>query len=189
MIKERTIAMMKENDEFQSKNKPSLPLDHFKKENDDLIETDDELLEVGSNENPDGSDEEEDDEDDDREDSNLSRPLDFTTGRKLSDSDEEGVHDYFRPLKRLAEDCDRDGNPVSQIGSNNSSHTTKKKGVKSFCIDDILSHKTAALQRSQPGQQQGIVRPWDQSEYDRSQEAAGGGERTGSRRKSAGDSP
>ena len=61
-------------------------------------------------------------------------------------------------------------------------------GVKSFCIDDILSHKTAALQRSQPGQQQGIVRPWDQSECDRSQET-GGGERTASRRKSAGDSP
>ena len=86
MIKERTIAMMKENDEFQSKNKPSLLLDHFKKENDDLIETDDELLEVGSNENPDGSDEDEDDEDDDREDSTISRPLDFTTGRKLSES-------------------------------------------------------------------------------------------------------
>ena len=142
-------------------------------------------------------------------------------------TDEEGDQrgqDYFRPLKRLAEDCDRDGNPVSQIGSNNSSHTTKKKGkrkhnftkesimyfqmltcvesveminscilgVKSFCIDDILSHKTAALQRSQPGQQQGIVRPWDQSECDRSQEGGGGGgggERTGSRRKSSGDSP
>ena len=86
MIKERTIAMMKENEEFQSKNKPSLLLDHFKKENDDLIETDDELLEVGSNENPDGSDEDEDDEDDDREDSTISRPLDFTTGRKLSES-------------------------------------------------------------------------------------------------------
>ena len=83
--------MMKEgigldNDDFKSKNKPSLPLDHFKKENDDLIETDDELLEVGSNENPDGSDEDEDDEDDDREDSTISRPLDFTTGRKLSES-------------------------------------------------------------------------------------------------------
>ena len=46
--------------------------------NDDLIETDDELLEVGSNE-------EEDDEEDEEED-NPSRPLDFTTGRKLSDS-------------------------------------------------------------------------------------------------------
>ena len=91
MIKDRTISMMKggislENEDFKTKNKPSLPMDHFKKENDDLIETDDELLEVGSNENPDGSDEEDDDEDDDREDSNLSRPLDFTTGRKLSDS-------------------------------------------------------------------------------------------------------
>ena len=48
--------------------------------NNDLIETDDELLEVGSNE----EDEEDDDEDGDN--SNLSRPLDFTTGRKLSDS-------------------------------------------------------------------------------------------------------
>ena len=38
-------------------------------------------------------------------------------------------------------------------------------GVRSFCIDDILSHKTAALQRSTgPAQGPGIVRPWDQSE-------------------------
>ena len=101
MIKERTIAMMKENEEFQSKNKPSLLLDHFKKENDDLIETDDELLEVGSNENPDGSDEDEDDEDDDREDSTISRPLDFTTGRKLSESGKQFKLeiDILLPLK------------------------------------------------------------------------------------------
>ena len=156
-----------ENEDFKTKNKPSLPMDHFKKENDDLIETDDELLEVGSNENPDGSDEEEDDEDDDREDSNLTRPLDFTTGRKLSDSgkqseinyfkkssplelndkvlewfilncdsEEEVGQDYFRPLKRLAEDCDRDGNPLSQIGSNNSSHTTKKKGRRKCIVSN-----------------------------------------------------
>ena len=59
-------------------------------------------------------------------------------------------------------------------------------GVKSFCIDDILSHKTAALQRSQPGQQGGIVRPWDQSQCDTQEDP---GARTASRRKSAGDSP
>merc|ERR1719461_2833659 len=77
--------------------------------NNDLIETDDELLEVGSNEGPDGSEEEDDDDEDDEGDnSNLSRPLDFTTGRKLSDSDDEG-QDYVRPFKRIAEDRDRDG--------------------------------------------------------------------------------
>ena len=62
-------------------------LDAEKNGNNDLIETDDELLEVGSNEGPDGSEEEDDDDEDDEGDnSNLSRPLDFTTGRKLSDS-------------------------------------------------------------------------------------------------------
>ena len=154
---------------------PASPSSYSRNGNNDLIETDDELLEVGSNEHPDGSDDEEDD--DDRDDSNLSRPLDFTTGRRLSDSEEEG-DEYFRPLKRLAED--HDGNPVSQIGPN--AHT-KKKGVKSFCIDDILSHKTAALQRGQPAQS--IVRPWDQS--DRRQKEAEG--ERGGRRKSTGDSP
>ena len=54
---------------------------------------------------------------------------------------------------------------------------TKKKGVKSFCIDDILSHKTAALQRSQPS----IVRPWDRLD--------GRSRESGDRRKSLGDSP
>lgn len=156
---------------------PISPSSYSRNGNNDLIETDDELLEVGSNEHPDGSDDEEDD--DDRDDSNLSRPLDFTTGRRLSDSEEEG-DEYFRPLKRLAED--HDGNPLSQIGPN--AHT-KKKGVKSFCIDDILSHKTAALQRGQPAQS--IVRPWDQSERGHKEE---GGERDRSgRRKSTGDSP
>ena len=68
---------------------------------------------------------------------------------------------------------------------------TKKKGVKSFCIDDILSHKTAALRRDQQQTAQGIVRPWDRLEgrpaaESQSQGAAGG--RDG-RRKSVGDSP
>ena len=127
---------------------------------------------------------------------------------------------------------------MSQIPSNNSSHTTKKKGrkntkfnthentfspvsgldmiplraipqlmsnnpalllrltpvflgVRSFCIDDILSHKTAALQRSTgPAQGPGIVRPWDQCEAGGRAKEAGAGERkSGSRRKSQGDSP
>ena len=127
---------------------------------------------------------------------------------------------------------------MSQIPSNNSSHTTKKKGrkntkfnthentfspvsgpdmiprraipqlmsnnpalllqitpvflgVRSFCIDDILSHKTAALQRSTgPAQGPGIVRPWDQSEAGGRAKDQGAGERkSGSRRKSQGDSP
>ena len=130
---------------------------------------------------------------------------------------------------------------MSQIPSNNSSHTTKKKGrkntkfnthentfspvseldmiprraipqlkcqttqhntawlrltvvflgVRSFCIDDILSHKTAALQRSTgPAQGPGIVRPWDQSEAGgRAKEQEAGERKSGSRRKSQGDSP
>ena len=157
---------------------PVSPSSYSRNGNNDIIETDDELLEVGSTEHPDGSDDEEDD--DDRDDSNLSRPLDFTTGRRLSESEEEG-DEYFRPLKRLAED--HDGNPVSQIGSN--AHT-KKKGVKSFCIDDILSHKTAALQRGQPAQP--IVRPWDQTDNRDKRVKEESGDR-GGRRKSTGDSP
>ena len=43
--------------------------------------------------------------------------------------DDEG-QDYGRPFKRIADDRDRDGRGVSQIGPNNSSHTTKKKGRK-----------------------------------------------------------
>jgi len=70
---------------------------------------------------------------------------------------------------------------------------TKKKGVRSFCIDDILSHKTAALRRDQAQTVQGIVRPWDRLEQGGRQAAAegtaaGGGGRDG-RRKSVGDSP
>ena len=69
----------REMEEFRVGNR-SQPSSPKKGGNNDLIETDDELLEVGSNE----EDEEDDDEDGDS--SNLSRPLDFTTGRKLSDS-------------------------------------------------------------------------------------------------------
>lgn len=158
---------------------PVSPTSYSRNGNNDLIETDDELLEVGSNEHPDGSDDEEDD--DDRDDSNLSRPLDFTTGRRLSDSEEDG-DEYFRPLKRLAED--HDGNPVSQIGPH---AQIKKKGVKSFCIDDILSHKTAALQRGQPPQP--IVRPWDRDQTERKPKQEGEERERSGRRKSTGDSP
>jgi hypothetical protein len=81
-----------------------------------------------------------------------------------------------------------------------SAAATKKKGVRSFCIDDILSHKTAALRRDQAQTVQGIVRPWDRLEEgggrqttaagqsEASAAAAGGGGRDG-RRKSVGDSP
>jgi hypothetical protein len=80
-----------------------------------------------------------------------------------------------------------------------SAAATKKKGVRSFCIDDILSHKTAALRRDQAQTVQGIVRPWDRLEEgggrqtaagqsDASAAAGGGGGRDG-RRKSVGDSP
>ena len=75
---------------------PTQPQDGDKHGDNDLIETDDELLEVGSNEAPDGSEEDDDDEDDDGDNSNLSRPLDFTTGRKLSDSGMKSCeHAYF----------------------------------------------------------------------------------------------
>ena len=147
--------------------------------NTDLIETDEELLEVGSNERPDGSDEEEDEDEDDYdddEDEESRRPLDFTVGRQ------EGAGE-MRGLKRLAEQQDCDNSAVSQLGPAPTGQSNKKKGVKSFCIDDILSHKTAALEREGPGGGPGIVRPWDHSE--------GGGQqqRQQQRRKSQGDSP
>jgi hypothetical protein len=75
------------------------------------------------------------------------------------------------------------------------SSATKKKGVRSFCIDDILSHKTAALRRDQQTVQ-GIVRPWDRLEGRQAAAAAaaaGQGSATAGgrdgRRKSVGDSP
>ena len=48
-------------------------------------------------------------------------------------------------------------------GVNAVAKSVKKRGVAGFSIDDILSHKTAALkeQKSQQEQQQPIVRPWD----------------------------
>ena len=50
-----------------------------------------------------------------------------------------------------------------------------------------MSHKTAALQRTGPAQGPGIVRPWDQSENGgRAKEPE---RKSGSRRKSQGDSP
>jgi len=112
----------------------------FSRTGNDLIETDDELVEVGSPES------EEDGE------HFSSRPIDFTTGRRMSDDSSEGEEEYFRPLKRLAE----------PDGETNTS--TKKRGVRSFCIDDILSHKTAALQRGGPPSLPGMHRPWDQRE-------------------------
>merc|ERR1719208_313979 len=113
----------------------------FSRTGNDLIETDDELVEVGSPESEEGDGEH-----------FSSRPIDFTTGRRMSDDSSEGEEEYFRPLKRLAE----------QDGETNTS--TKKRGVRSFCIDDILSHKTAALQRGGPPSMQGMHRPWDQRE-------------------------
>ena len=56
-----------------------------------------------------------------------------------------------RPRRKVLSETER-GDETFQIIS--------IAGVRSFCIDDILSHKTAALQRGKPG----IVRPWDHSE-------------------------
>ena len=76
---------------------------------------------------------------------------------------------------------DDDDDPSSEL-HNPTSSATKKRGVKSFCIDDILSHKTAALKRSGGnGGQAPIVRPWDRLEGRR--------EDVDERRKSLGDSP
>lgn len=52
----------------------------------------------------------------------------------------------------------QDANSVNAGGK-----SVKKRGVAGFSIDDILSHKTAALkeQKSQKEEQQPIVRPWD----------------------------
>ena len=109
VLKNETIAESRETrEDFNSNNNPrksqaAALLDAEKNGNDDLIETDDELLEVGSNEGPDGSEEDdEDDEDlDDGDNSNISRPLDFTTGRKLSDSGMLSSHYYKRILSKL----------------------------------------------------------------------------------------
>ena len=63
----------------------------FSRTGNDLIETDDELVEVGSPERAEDSDEE------DEGPHFSSRPLDFTTGRRMSDESSEGEGDeYFR---------------------------------------------------------------------------------------------
>ena len=80
------------------------PMEDDKKDNNnDLIETDDELLEVGSNEGPDDSDDDEEEYNEENDNSNFSTPLDFTTGRKLSDS---GDDQTFLSLTEAAGDAE-----------------------------------------------------------------------------------
>ena len=79
------------------------------------------------------------------------KPLDFT--KKEGQGGEP--NSYFLPFKKL------------EMTTEQNDQKSKKRGVAGFSIDDILSHKTAALkeqeklnnQASPPGQP--IVRPWD----------------------------
>ena len=66
----------------------------------DMILTDDELVEVEEREE---SEEEEEEEEERRrrrgEHTFTSRPIDFTTGRRMSDDSSEGEEEYFRSVK------------------------------------------------------------------------------------------
>lgn len=136
------------------------------------------------------------------------RPLDFTSRADQLDANENNsnrkrnLEEYFLPFKRLGlgqtkdtldgnsnEDISIRDDPGSansgdEMGEDNLPSKRKRKGVQSFSIDDILSHKTAELVRQQKRlheqqqlqQQQfqshnnpfnpvsvpqAIVRPWD----------------------------
>ena len=113
---------------------------------------------------------------------------DSSSGSTLSDHHSPSLHNsYFLPYKKLemsTEDCHSSTSPSSKsfdqhvqaanqlknqvqqaalllqdANSANAAKSVKKRGVAGFSIDDILSHKTAALKEKE--QQQSIVRPWD----------------------------
>ena len=150
----------------------------------------------------DGSDDDETDDDDEPEEED-DRPIDFTTTTTSKRGEEiferfrtaelkPPKHVIFRPmpiqfppgggggvgvgghlqqgLRRAHEDNDS-GGPQSQ---------KRRKGVQSFSIDEILSHKAASLaakehQENQAGgHHQAIVRPWDISSAAAAAAAAGG---------------
>ena len=121
------------------------------------------------------------------------KPLDFTNKKSSSLNSEipssplsQSVHNsYFLPYKNLEmNETSTAGSPTSPNSKffekaqnhvkmiqdlqdansvNAGGKSVKKRGVAGFSIDDILSHKTAALkeQKSQKEEQQPIVRPWD----------------------------
>ena len=120
------------------------------------------------------------------------KPLDFTNKKSSSNSEipssplSQSVHNsYFLPYKNLEmNETSTAGSPTSPNSKffekaqnhvkmiqdlqdansvNAGGKSVKKRGVAGFSIDDILSHKTAALkeQKSQKEEQQPIVRPWD----------------------------
>ena len=96
------------------------------------------------------------------------KPLDFTSN-KLSENEHHGS--YFLPYKKVSGEASPDllqqhdknsmifENHFNHQNEENSGGKSKRRGVAGFSIDDILSHKTAALKEQQ--QQQSIVRPWD----------------------------
>ena len=118
------------------------------------------------------------------------KPLDFTNKKSSSNHSDiqssplsQSVHNsYFLPYKNLEmNETSTAGSPTSPNSKffeqaqnhvkmiqdansvNPGGKSVKKRGVAGFSIDDILSHKTAALkeQKSQKEEQQPIVRPWD----------------------------
>ena len=115
------------------------------------------------------------------------KPLDFTNKKSTNESPllpNPTVHhpnSYFLPYKKLEMSENPPSSPSSKVfidqnlvklqqDANSVSappgaKSVKKRGVAGFSIDDILSHKTAALKEQksqiQQEQQQSIVRPWD----------------------------
>ena len=98
------------------------------------------------------------------------RPLDFSSAVKdESDagSNDQIGHSYFSPFKKLEIKPPTSGAPSPPVGGSEptgggGSKSKRKSGVAGFSIDDILSHKTAALkEQKEAASQQSIVRPWD----------------------------
>lgn len=91
--------------------------------------------------------------DDELDDCEDEKPLDFT---------QAGKKDYFLPFQKLEMTGNEEEPPLVQPDHNASNNKSKRRGVAGFSIDDILSHKTAALKEKEQQQSQlPIVRPWD----------------------------
>lgn len=122
------------------------------------------------------------------------RPLDFTTGKSghennngANDGDQENGEEYFSPFKKLEMKSPlaqppflykpiatlpppppllKRGGPEDD--SRGSQSQKRRRGLQSFSIDEILSHKAASLaakaaskEANDPHHPQAIVRPWD----------------------------
>jgi hypothetical protein len=173
-------------------------------------EGDEDYVSVGSPDNAgsadDGTDEHERGEQD-----AVDGPIDFTStkasseqsaNRKRDSSKAASSDEYFMPFKKLGLDMSSSAeidvpsaSPPQQQPQPPSAATNNRKkrnGLQSFSIDDILSHRTAEMQRQKQQLEadavSAIVRPWDiASKTTSASVVSAGAEKR--RASAAGDSP